>query len=349
MSNMKICIQSGSKADEKSNPQISETSIDSAAYETSQSDSETNQPKRKTWIPIIIAVTLITAVASSGVHAKMDGGFGTAFGITASAESELEDTIEEDSVNAESEDITLSYDLVKSSSPEEFVENYCKYYLFAGEYEKFWDDCVSQATKDTGYMSRKDFVVYMEQYYSDIEYDAIEIDFTEHLEEGIIAVYYSLYSTADGENGPYGFGDYLIEENGEYKYLLYGLKSIQRYTVQTDELLIMDSLEVYTHADSDWLDLYFVPKNRSSANIYIGLVNGAAVTITMKDETVYTGQLAEALLIDSEYYDTVYCSFDGAAGEITSVMIEPVYMADDTGLPDTSSEHSVTYTVVLDE
>ncbi|MCD7762939.1 MAG: hypothetical protein LUI14_07025 [Lachnospiraceae bacterium] len=292
----------------------------------------------------IISAMLLTALAADIV--SYTSSFGTALEVSASAEFESEGTTEEDSANTESEDTALSYDLVKSSSPAEFVENYYNYYIFTGECKKFWDDCVSQTTKDTEYTNRKDFdfdgILSMPYYLED--YNTIEITSVEELDEEITAVGYMLFNIADDEIEPWESTDYLIEENGEYKYLLEGLKSLQKYTVQTESLLTMDSLEVYTYIDR--FDLDFDLQNCTDGNVYVGLVNGAAVTITMKDGSVYTEQLTEGFLIDSGYIEHKSCAFYDVAGEISSVMIEPVYMEDDEGLPDAASECYVTYTVV---
>lgn len=210
------------------------------------------------------------------------------------------------------------------SSVEKFTEKYYKAWV-SGEMtaHKSYDEYISQTSKDLLSMSQDDYVNSLVASMRDTKIKDIEILNVTDFNATVYKVKCSITMETNGKEQAFSSNEYVINENGNYKFLMYGVNAKQdvetKYSSKEFSMAI-DAL--YSGPDS--VMVHLIAKNPTTSAYAVGF-GGDAKIVVETDKGTFESKLEGTNIIQpidgSEGMQTI----NGVRGNIKTITIYNIY------------------------
>ena len=220
----------------------------------------------------------------------------------------------------------------KYSSVEKFTEEYYKAWI-NGEMtaEKSYDNYISQTSKDILSISKDNYVAQLNNTMSKMIYKKVEIRNVTDFNSTVYKVKCKFTIEVDGKEQEYTSNEYVVNENGQFKFLQYGVQAKQdvETSYSSNEFsMAIDAL--YTGPDAAVVNL--IAKNPTTSAYAVG-INGNAKIVVETDKGTFEATIAGTNIVQPVDSNEGIQSINGVRGDIKSISIYNIYELDASNQP----------------
>ena len=234
---------------------------------------------------------------------------------------------------------------IKPQTPQEFLEGmYTDMVKPTTTFGKIYDKYLSDVSKKV--ISKDNFIKAQDQDLTknDIIINSFNAEKIAEFENGITEFKCTLTYAIDDVTTTKVFDDFVIEIDGEFKYLYQGILSKKIYTMQTTDpsnKIHCKSATIYEKNNAIQLELNM--ENSSISNMTFGWNSGSEVKI-VTSQGEYSAKVASPCKINSESEVSIAVIFDGAKGDVNKITVLNIYSLNIMSEP-IESGTGLTYTV----
>lgn len=222
---------------------------------------------------------------------------------------------------------------------ENFVKGYYKA-LAKGEMtaEKSYDEYISNVSKELFGITREKYMgFYASGVNTDVvKYDTINVTGTINFHDTIYKVKMDVKTNGDDNSGDKPqIVDYVINENGEYKFLQYGVQSKQQVDTNFSSNAFSVAIDaIYTGPDKIIVNL--IANNPTTAPYAVGY-GGNGKIVVQTDEGTFEKLIKGTNIIKPVDKNEGLQEIDGVKGNIKSIAIYNIYELNASGEPKDSN------------